>query len=99
MDYINVPLHQEISVSGFIYDLGSLYDYLTRVTDPRMARGKQYALATLLILILLAKLAGQQNPSQIADWVAHRLEQLQQMHILERDKAPSHMTYRRVWPI
>lgn len=96
MDYINVPLHQEISVTGFIYDLGSLYDYLSRVTDPRLARGKQYALATLLLLMLLAKLAGQHNPSQIADWVAHRLETLRQMHILEREKAPSHMTYRRV---
>jgi len=96
MDYINIPLHQEISATGFMYDLGSLYDYLTRVTDPRLARGKQYILATLLILILLAKMAGQHNPSQIADWVAHRLEQLQQMHVLERPKAPSHMTYRRV---
>lgn len=99
MDYINVPFHQEISVTGIIYDLGSLYDYLTRVTDPRKARGKQYALETLLILILLAKLAGQHNPSQIADWVALRVEQLQQMHVLERKKAPSHMTYRRVLAI
>lgn len=96
MDYINVPIQKEISVTGFIYDLGSLYDYLTRVTDPRLARGKQYALATLLLLMLLGKLAGQHNPSQIADWVAHRLELLQQMHILEREKAPCHMTYRRV---
>ncbi len=96
MDYNNVALHQEISVTGILYDLGSLYDYLTRVTDLRKARGKQYALETLLILILLAKLAGQHNPSQIADWVALRVEQLQQMHVLERKKAPSHMTYRRV---
>ncbi len=93
MDYLNVPLHQEIGVTGMIYDLGSLYDYLTRVMDLRKARGKQYALETLLILMLLAKLAGQHNPSQIAEWVAHRLEQLQQMHVLERKKAPSHMTY------
>ena len=96
MDYINVPLHQEISVTGLIYDLGSLYDSLTRVTDQRKVRGKQYALETLLILILLAKLAGQHKPSAIADWVAHRAKQLQQMHVLERKKAPSHMTYRRV---
>ncbi len=97
MDYINVPLNQEISVSGLIYDLGSLYDYLSKVTDTRLARGKRYALTTLLLLIVLAKMAGQHNPSQIADWVAHRLDTLQQMHVLAWAKAPSHMTYRRVF--
>ncbi len=96
MDYINVPLDQEISVTGLVYDLGSLYDYLSQVTDTRQARGKRYELTTLLVLIVLAKLAGQQNPSQIADWVAYRLDKLRQMHVLNWTKAPSHMTYRRV---
>jgi predicted transposase YbfD/YdcC len=96
MDYINVPLDQEISASGLIYDLGSLYDYFTQVLDPRAARGKQYILAELLVLMVLAKMAGQQNSSQIADWVAHRLEALVAMKLLPRGKAPSHMTYRRV---
>jgi predicted transposase YbfD/YdcC len=96
MDYINVPLHQEISAAGLIYDLGSLYDYFTQVFDPRDDRGKQYLLAELLVLMVLAKMAGQQNGSQIADWVAHRLEALVEMKLLPRGKAPSHMTYRRV---
>ncbi len=97
MDYNNVPLNQEISVTGLIYDLGSLNDYLSQVTDLRLARGKRYALITLLLLIVLAKMAGQHNPSQIADWVAHRLDKLQQMQVLAWAKAPSHMTYRRVF--
>jgi hypothetical protein len=41
MDYINVPLEQEINANGLIYDLGSLYDYLSRLVDPRDARGKR----------------------------------------------------------
>jgi predicted transposase YbfD/YdcC len=96
MDYTNVPLHQGISAAGLIYDLGSLYDYFTQVIDPRDDRGKQYCLAELLVLMVLAKMAGQQNGSQIADWVAHRLEALAGMKLLPRGKAPSHMTYRRV---
>jgi predicted transposase YbfD/YdcC len=96
MDYNNVPFHQEISAAGLIYDLGSLYDYFTKVFDPRDDRGKQYFLAELLVLMVLAKMAGQQNGSQIAEWVAHRLEALMDMKLLPRGKAPSHMTYRRV---
>ncbi len=46
--------------------------------------------------MVLAKMAGQQNGSQIADWVAHHLERLVEMKLLPRGKAPSHMTYRRV---
>jgi len=96
MDYINVPLEQEINANGLIYDLGSLYDYLSRLVDPRDARGKRYLLVELLVLMLLAKLAGQQNASEIAEWVAHRIEILVEMKVLCRAQAPSHMTYRRV---
>jgi predicted transposase YbfD/YdcC len=96
MDYINVPLKQEISATGLIYDLGSLYDYLDRVVDARHARGKRYLLVELLVLMILAKLAGQQNASQIAEWVALRIDILYEMRLLSRQQAPSHMTYRRV---
>lgn len=96
MDYINVPLDQEISATGLIYDLGSLYDFLTRVLDPRQARGKRYLLVDLLVLMVLAKMAGQQNASQIAEWVAHRLDVLVELKCVQWKKAPSHMTYRRV---
>lgn len=96
MDYNQVPLHQEINATGLIYDLGSLYDYLTQVPDSRDARGKQYELAELLLLMVLAKMAGQHNPSQMADWIANRVESLSEMKLLKRGKAPSHMTYRRI---
>lgn len=96
MDYINVPLNQEINANGLIYDIGSLYDYLNRVVDPRNGRGKRYRLVELLVLMLLAKLGGQQKASQIAEWVSNRVEALVEMKVLSRAQAPSHMTYRRV---
>jgi len=83
-------------MNGLIFDIDSLYAYFQRVNDMRKAKGKQYSLALLLVLMLLAKLAGKDTPSGIAEWVSHRLEQLFAMKVINKKKAPSHMTYRRV---
>jgi len=76
--------------------LGSLFAYLCQIHDPRNAKGKRYALPILLVLMLLAKLGGEDTPSGITDWVKHRIEILQEWGILPKGKAPSHMTFRRV---
>jgi predicted transposase YbfD/YdcC len=96
MDYINNATRQEKSETGMMYDLGSLYDYFTRIPDKRKARGKQYPLACLLLLILLAKLGGEDKPSGITDWVAERKEKMWDWQLLPNNKTPCHMTYRRV---
>lgn len=96
MDYNELEPNQEIYLTGLIYDLNSLFAFFTRVTDPRHARGKQYPLALLLVLIMLAKLCGENTPTGIADWVSYRIEELAEMKLLPRKKAPCHMTYRRV---
>jgi len=96
MDYNELEPNQEIYLTGLIYDLYSLFAFFTRVTDPRHARGKQYPLALLLVLIILAKLCGENTPTGIADWVSYRIEELAEMKLLPRKKAPCHMTYRRV---
>ena len=64
--------------------------------DPRHSLGKQYPLALLLVLILLAKMCGENTPTGIADWVTYRVEELVEMKLLPKQKAPCHMTYRRV---
>jgi predicted transposase YbfD/YdcC len=96
MDYTNLAPHQDVTETGLIFDLGSLYTYFQRVTDTRKPKGKLYSLAHLLVLMMLAKLAGEDRPSGIADWVAHRIEQLYGMKVVPKPRAPSHMTYRRV---
>lgn len=96
MDYINLAPHQEVNQNGLIFEVDSLYAYFQRVSDNRKAKGKQYSLALLLFLMMLAKLGGEDKPSGMADWVSHRLEQLYEMKVLVKKKAPSHMTYRRV---
>jgi hypothetical protein len=46
--------------------------------------------------MMLAKLADEYRPSGMADWVAHRIEQLYGMKVVPKARVPSHMTYRRV---
>ncbi len=96
MDYTELEPHPEVHRTGIIYDLKSLFAFLLRVSDPRHARGKQYPLELLLVLILLAKLCGENTPSGIADWVTYRMDALVAMKLLPQHKAPCHMTYRRV---
>ena len=96
MDYTNLTCDQDIDENGLVFNLGSLYDFLKKVPDPRKQKGKRYSLAALLVMMLLAKLGGEDKPSGITDWVAERAEQLRHMKILVRDKPPCHMTYRRV---
>lgn len=96
MDYTQLLPSQEVDENGLVFDLGSLYEFLMRIPDNRRSKGKRYRLVTLLVLMLLAKLGGEDKPSGITDWVAERKEQLVGMKILKCDAAPCHMTYRRV---
>jgi len=96
MDYTNLSPNQDIDENGLIYDINSLYAYFQRVSDTRKAKGKRYGLVRLLLLMMLAKLGGEDKPSGIADWVTNRIEQLCEMRVLPKAEAPSHMTYRRV---
>lgn len=96
MDYINVGLEKGINENGLIFDIGSLYEYLERLTDKRAKQGKRYGLAILILMILLAKLGGEDSPSGIADWIAYRKEMLGKLICFPRKDTPCHMTFRRV---
>jgi predicted transposase YbfD/YdcC len=81
--------------TGQVLDLGGLYQRFARLKDKRKARGKRYALETILMGMFLAKLCGEDKPSGIAEWVALRGEWLAQVLGLKRTSMPSHHTYRR----
>ena len=76
-------------------NLGSLYERFAGLSDKRKAKGKRYALATILVGMFLAKLCGEDKPSGIAEWVALRGEWIAQVLNLKRKSMPSHPTYRR----
>ena len=61
---------------GFIVDLSRLREKLDQLTDTRQARGKIYSLSFMLTIVLLAKLAGEDKPPAIAEWMRLRRRQL-----------------------
>lgn len=97
MEYTTLLSWQEISATGIVYAYDSLYDRFQQMSDPRKAKGKQYSLLTLLVLIFLAKLAGKDKPMEIADWAKNHCAELVGLLGLQREKMPHHNTYRRVF--
>jgi predicted transposase YbfD/YdcC len=80
---------------GVLFDVGSLYSRLTAVPDRRQRRGRRYELGVVLVLALVAKLAGQDTPEGIAEWVRLRRELFVATLPLKRERVPCAMTYRR----
>lgn len=96
MEYSTVGKHQDISVDGVIYDKGSVYDRLHKITDLRKAKGKRYSLVSVLMIILLAKLCGANTPTEIAEWGEnHKAEMLKLLQV-KRPRMPEQSTYRRI---
>jgi hypothetical protein len=79
-----------------VFALSDLWRRLAALPDQRHRRGKRYALPVLLLLMVLAKLSGEDRPSGIADWVAHRRAALAQALGIRLPRAPHHNTYRRL---
>lgn len=82
--------------TGFVFDMGSLYAHLRTLTDTRQPRGVRYQLETVLTLLVLAKLCGEDRPSGIADWAQHRTPWLVEALALTYPRLPHHSTYRRI---
>jgi len=82
--------------AGVIIEVGSLYDHFRQLGDRRKARGKRFELAALLVLIVLAKLCGEDRPSGIAEWVQFRGAELKALLQLNWKRMPHHSTYRRI---
>jgi predicted transposase YbfD/YdcC len=78
------------------FDVGSLYANFCQLRDKRKAKGMRYRLETILVVMVLAKICGEDNPSGIAEWAKHRTEFLCEALKLERKSMPHHSTYRRI---
>jgi len=97
MEYSTLERWQGVSETGIVYEIGSLYSRFEQMRDPRKARGKRYSLVTLVVLIFLGKLSGQDSPVEIADWAANHAEELAELLQLPRCWMPHHNTIRRVY--
>lgn len=86
----------ECNTAGINYDVGSLYDYLKQMQDIRKKRGLRYELSIILLLIILAKICGEDKPYGIAEWAKNRSEWLCEVLSLSYVRLPHHSTYRRI---
>lgn len=89
-------IQQDYGVTGVLYDVGSGYEGLCKLTDVRKARGKLYRLESVLMIIVMAKLCGTDRPVEIADWGKHHREELVKLLQLKRSNLAYHNTYRRI---
>ena len=97
MEYSPAGFDVNGDTQGFMVDMGSLYDFLSRLEDRRDARGIRYKLVHILIFVVLAKLAGEDRLTGISEWVWHRKEALAKALGLRRPQAPHRTTYSRIF--
>ncbi len=94
MEYSTVVSEIEIPMEGGEVAAGSLYAALQAVPDGRAQRGRRYEMAAVLTILLLAKLAGEQTLSGIAQWARLRAEWLRTQLPLPERGLPCANTYR-----
>jgi predicted transposase YbfD/YdcC len=89
-------IEREINAEGVEYDGGSVFERLGQLTDIRKARGKRFRLETILAIIVMAKMCGEDTPTAIADWAKNHQEQILKLLQMKRPKLPHYNTYRRI---
>jgi predicted transposase YbfD/YdcC len=96
MKYRPVAFEINLCPEGFVFEVGSLFEALCSLQDQRDARGVRYALVTVLVYVVLAKLAGEDHLRGISQWVELRAEALADLLNLEKAQAPHATTYSRI---
>ena len=96
MDYSMGAAGLPLDADGLVFDVHSLYAYLLPIADQRKRRGCRYALALILMLMILAKLAGEDKPKGISDWARNRGPLFVKAFGLPRPELPCANTYRRI---
>ena len=79
-----LPLHKQ----GLLFDLEALYQYLQTMPDQRSRQGLRDPLASILLIGVLAKLAGQDSSRAIAHWAQLRKQELPVLFAFKRETMP-----------
>src|SRR5438105_9560285 len=91
---LSLSLH--LPNEALLFDLDALYACLQTIPDHRDRRGVRYPLASLLMIGVLAKLAGQDSSRAMAHWAQLRTHELSQLFQLKRECMPHYSTWSRV---
>ena len=79
-----------------VFDVGSLYAKFCGLSDKHKPKGLRYRLKTILAVMTMAKICGEDNPRGMAEWAKHRTALLCEVLKVERRTMPHHSTYRRI---
>lgn len=71
-----------------LFDLDTLYRCLQSVPDQHSRQGLHYPLASILMIGVLAKLAGQDSSRAIAEWAKLRTSELRLLFALKHQTMP-----------
>jgi predicted transposase YbfD/YdcC len=93
MDYNIIEVEKN---EGRLLNIGELYAALGQVKDKRQDKGKRYTIEILLIVVILAKLCGEDTPYGIAEWTKMRATELQNLFEYHRQVSPSNKTIQRL---
>jgi predicted transposase YbfD/YdcC len=94
MEYTTLVREIGEAKAGVEKQIPSLYEVCRQLADGRAARGKRYELAALLMLLVLAKLAGMKSLLGASDWVADQQKQLCEQLQLSWKRMPCANTYK-----
>ena len=73
---------------GAVGEPPRLLDYLRQVPDPRQARGKRHPLAAILLLVVVATLAGRTHRLGMHEWGREAAESVRRALAMDRSSAP-----------
>src|SRR5437588_7296484 len=93
MDYTTLCAENKEDQEQVAKRMQSLYEVCQQVVDGREARGKRYELAGLLVVLVLAKLAGMQSLLGASDWVRDQERFLREGLQLSWQRMPCANTY------
>jgi predicted transposase YbfD/YdcC len=97
MDSTTIPFTIQLPTAmPFAFSVQALLDRLQTLTDKRDPRGVRYPLDVLLLIAVLARLAGHSRLEPMADWARLRAAELAALLGLKRATMPHQSTWSRV---
>lgn len=98
MDSTTIPFEIQLPADmPFAFSLQTLSERLQTLTDKRKPRGVRYPLDVLLLVAILARLAGYTRLEPMADWARLRARDLAALLGLKRVSMPHQSTWSRVF--
>ena len=79
-----------------VLDVAHLAGHLERIHDLRHKQGRVYPLGMILTLIILAKLAGEDKPSGISQWIRLRSDDFVRLFAFKHKRMPCLNIIRRI---